>query len=299
MADSRHPVARRAVFAEVGEERPARRAEFANVGPERKIKKPRWLSPRESTVPPPPRPGTSRPPARGGSQPPSPSATSHGRPHGTPSLRPAPVPKEFVQAVRRELRTMPGHSAPAASHEVAVARDLAESEMLAAQMARSLRPSELPPGFPVPPLVAEPKAADAGLERAFRTAIEEMAKTRAQMLEAAAGQLAALAAIIARRVIARELTLAPGILEDLVREALEALSDQDRVRVRVGRGFQSAVDGLERQLALRGNEFRIFVEDGLADYDCVVETELGQVDESVEKRLEKLLAALKSDSEAP
>jgi flagellar biosynthesis/type III secretory pathway protein FliH len=180
-----------------------------------------------------------------------------------------------------------------------MARDLAESEMLAAQMARSLRPSELPPGFPVPPLVTEPKSADPALERAFRTAIEEMAKTRAQVLEAAAGQLAALAAIIARRVIARELTLAPAILEDLVREALEALSDQDRIRVRVGRGFQGAVDGLERQLALRGNEFRIFVEDGLADYDCVVETELGQVDESVEKRLEKLLAALKSDSEAP
>ncbi len=282
MADSRHPVARRARFAEASQERPARRAEFANVGPERKIKKPRWLSPRESTVPPPPRPGASQSPAR---------------PPATPSLRPAPVPKEFVQAVRRELRTMPAHSTPATSPELA--RDLAESEMLAARMARSLRPSELPPGFSVPSLAAEPKPADPVLERAFRSAIEEMAKTRAQVLEAAAGQLAALAAIIARRVIARELTLAPGILEDLVREALEALSDQDRVRVRVGRGFQGAVDGLERQLALRGNEFRIFVEDGLGDYDCVVETELGQVDESVEKRLEKLLAALKSESEAP
>lgn len=295
MAESGRPLARRAVFAEVSEERPARRAEFANVGAPRKIKKPRWLSPRESTVPPPPAPGASQPPARGASQPPAASATSHARAQG-PSLRPAAVPKEFVQAVRRELRTTPAHSAPP-SHEMA--RDLAESELLAAQMARSLRPSELPPGFPVPPLVAEPKPADPGLERAFRSAIEEMAKTRAQVLEAAAGQLAALAAIIARRVIARELTLAPGILEDLVREALEALSDQARVRVRVGRGFQSAVDGLERQLALRGNEFRVFVEDGLADYDCVVETELGQVDESVEKRLEKLLAALKPDSEAP
>jgi flagellar biosynthesis/type III secretory pathway protein FliH len=147
--------------------------------------------------------------------------------------------------------------------------------------------------------LAEPKPPDPALERAFRAAIEEMANTRTQVLAAAAGQLAALAAIIARRVIARELALGPDILEDLVREALEALSDQDRIRVRVGRGFQGAVDGLERQLALRGNEFRIFVEDGLADYDCVVETELGQVDESVEKRLEKLLAVLKPDSEVP
>ena len=288
MGDSNPPVARRALFAEVGQEKPARRAEFADVSPARKIKKPRWLSPRESTVPPP----------RPASQPPSPSATSNPRAAATPSLKPAPVPKEFVQAVRRELRTAPGaQAAAAASHEVA--RDLAESEALAAQMARSLRPSELPPSFGMAPVAPEPKPPDPGLERAFRSAIEEMARARSEALEAAAGQLASLAAIIARRVIARELALAPDILEDLVREALEALSDQDRVRVRVGRGFQNAVDGLERQLALRGNEFRIFVEDGLADYDCVVETELGQVDESVEKRLEKLLAALKPDSEAP
>src|SRR5690348_7341064 len=101
MADSRHPA--------------ARRAEFTDVSPERRRKKPRWLSPRESSMPPaaPPR--------------------AH---EAGPSLRPAPVPKEFVQAVRKELRAMPS----AASHELA--RGLAESESLAEQMARSLRPSE-------------------------------------------------------------------------------------------------------------------------------------------------------------
>jgi flagellar biosynthesis/type III secretory pathway protein FliH len=262
MADSRHPA--------------ARRAEFTDVTPERPRKKPRWLSPRESTMPP--------PAARS-----QPRAADLG-----PSLRPAAVPKEFVQAVRRELRTLPNQGPPA-SHEVA--RGLAESEALALQMARALRPSEAPPGFAVPPLV-EPRT-DPGLEKAFRSALEEIAATRARVLEAAAGQLAALATIIARRVIARELALAPDILENLVREGLDALSDQDRIRVRVGRGFQVAVDGLERQLAVRGTEFRIFVEDGLGDYDCLIETELGQVDESVEKRLEKLLEALKPDSEAP
>src|SRR6185295_12350650 len=105
MADSRHPA--------------ARRAEFTDVSPERPRKKPRWLSPRESTMPPAP--------------PPQPRAPDMG-----PSLRPAPVPKEFVQAVRRELRAMPATP----SHERA--RGLAESESLAEQMARSLRPSEAP-----------------------------------------------------------------------------------------------------------------------------------------------------------
>jgi flagellar biosynthesis/type III secretory pathway protein FliH len=264
MADSRHPA--------------ARRAEFTDVSPERRRKKPQWLSPRESSMPPP--------------VPAHPRAVEAG-----PSLRPAPVPKEFVQAVRRELRTLPT-SAPEPRQQDARglherARGLAESESLAEQMARSLRPSEAP--LAPPP---EPKP-DPALERAFRAAIEEIASTRTRVLEAAGSQLAALASIIARRVIARELALAPEILEGLVREGLEALSDQDRIRIRVGRGFQTAVDGLERQLAVRGHEFRIFVEEALGDYDCVIETELGQVDESVEARLEKLLAALKPDSEAP
>lgn len=264
MADSRHPA--------------ARRAEFVDVTPERPRKKPRWLSPRESSIPPPA---------------PSQPTASQPRAAEPPSLKPAPVPKEFVQAVRRELRTLPT-AAPSASHEIA--RGLAESEALAQQMARSLRPSELPPGL-VPPVVeARP---DPGMERAFRAAIEEMATTRTKVLEAAARELATLAAIIARRVIARELLLAPEILENLVHEALEALSEQDRIRVRVGRGFQHAVDGLEQKLGIRGNDFRVIIEEGLGDYDCVVETELGQVDESVEKRLERLLEALKPDSEAP
>ena len=279
MADSRRPAARRAEFAEVAAERP-RRAEFTNITPDRPRKKPRWLSPRESSVPPPP----SRPPS-----------ASQPRAAEPPSLKPAPVPKEFVQAVRRELRgSMPTAAPPSSSHEIA--RGLAESEALAQQMARSLRPSELPPGFVPPVLDARP---DTALERAFRAAVEEIATTRSKVLEAAARELATLAAIIARRVIARELSLAPEILEDLVREALEALSEQDRIRVRVGRGFQNAIDGLEQKLSHRGNDFRVVVEDGLGDYDCVVETELGQVDESVEKRLEKLLEALKPDSEAP
>ena len=258
MADSRHPA--------------ARRAQFTDVSPERPLKKPRWLSPRESTLPPPPAPVPSEP--------------RHSRPE-SPSLRPAPIPKEFVQAVRNELRVMP--TALPAPHEVA--RGLAETATLADQMARVLRPSELPP----PP---EPKA-DPGMERAFQSAVEEMALARTRILEGAGSQLAALAVVIARRVIARELSLAPEILEDLVREGLEALAEQEKVRVRVGRGFINAVDGLERTLALRSSEFRVIVEDTLDDYACVVETELGQVDESVEKRLEKLLEALKPDSESP
>ncbi|HEY3497352.1 MAG TPA: FliH/SctL family protein [Polyangiaceae bacterium] len=255
----------------MAEER-ARRAAFLDVTPPMPRKKPRWLSPRESTLPPA-----------------APARHTHGPLDHAPSLRPAPVPKEFVQAVKRELRSI-----PASHHELA--RELAATEGIRDHIARSLRPSETPSSTAHEP----PKPAfDPALERAFRAAIEEMAVSRARIVEEAAGQLAVLAAVIARRVIARELALAPEILNGLVREALEALSDQDRVRVRVGRGFQNAVDGLEQELAARGARIQVVIEASLGDYDCFVETELGQVDESVERRLEKLLEALKPDSEAP
>lgn len=245
--------------------RSARRAEFQDVNAGRPKKKPRWLTGGRSSVPPPP------------------SRTSHLPPEVRPSLRAAPVPKEFVKAVQRELVPI-----SASEH----ARELAETEGIAQQMARALRPSELPGSF-----VAS--AETVALERAFKGAIEELAAAQTRVMEGTAGQLATLAAMIARRVIARELEVAQGVLTNLVREALDALSEQTEVRVRVGRGFSGAVDGLEQSLAAEVSGLKVLIDPSLDDYACLVETELGQVDESIESRLEKLLEALKPDSEAP
>jgi flagellar assembly protein FliH len=248
----------------------AKRAEFTNVTAGRAPqKKPRWMSTGKSSAPPPPA-----------------SAPLHPAPvEARPSLRAAPVPKEFVQAVRRELRPI---SAP--EH----ARERAATEGIAEQMARALRPSEAPHHEARPP---SPEIAV--LERAFQSALDELRHVRTRVLEATAGQMATLAAMIARRVIARELAIAPDVLLNLVREALDALSEQSELRVRVGRGFAGAVDGLERNLAAQVDVLRVTVDPELDDYACIVETELGHVDESIESRLEKLLAALKPDSEAP
>jgi flagellar biosynthesis/type III secretory pathway protein FliH len=203
-----------------------------------------------------------------------------------PSLASAPVPEEFVQAMRRSLRES---SLPPSN----MARELAANEEILERM-RSLRPSELPPRPNAH--AVEPSPA---LQRGFREAVEQLANARGELLESTASQLAKLATTIARRVIARELTLAPEIVEGLVREALEALSEDDGVDVRVGRGFVSAVDGLEQKLGAEFGRCRVTIDANLPDYGCIVKTEFGEVDESVEKRLEHLLEALKPDSEVP
>ena len=261
----------------------AKRAEFVNLTGDRPRKKPRWMSTGRSSAPP---PGNA--PARPQPAPSNPFSTRASVPaDARPSLRAAPVPEEFVQAVRRELR-------PISRSEHA--REVAANEVIAEHMARSLRPSELP-GAEARVVIASPEIAV--LERAFQSALEELRHVRTRVLEATAGQMATLAAMIARRVIARELAIAPDVLLNLVREALDALSEQSELRVRVGRGFAGAVDGLERSLATQVDVLRVSIDPTLDDYACLVETELGHVDESIERRLEKLLEALKPDSEAP
>jgi flagellar biosynthesis/type III secretory pathway protein FliH len=156
-------------------------------------------------------------------------------------------------------------------------------------------PDQFPAAEPHP-ITAAP-VIDAELTLAFEEAVELLAQERQRVFEQTASQLAELAAVIARRVIARELSLHPQLVCELVREGLEALGKHDRVLVRLGSGFETQRDALQRRLTDRGSRAEVRVEPHLAEYACVVETELGQVDESVESRLATLLHALRPDSQ--
>jgi hypothetical protein len=205
----------------------------------------------------------------------------------SPSLKPPRLPSEFVDAVRQELGEMP------------------QPER------RSMRPSEAsvarPPTMPPPdaftavepgPLTVAPQPiVDPELTHAFEEAVELLIHERQRVFEQTASQLAELAAVIARRVIAREISLHPELVCDLVREGLEALGKHDRVVIRLGQGFETQRAMLEQRLLDRGGRAEVRVEPQLAEHACLVETELGQVDESVETRLATLLHALRPDSQ--
>lgn len=206
------------------------------------------------------------------------------------SMKPPRLPSEFVDAVRQELGEMP---------ERRSLRPLEEG----AALRSPTRPPTMPPPeqFPLAepsPLTAEPaRIVDPELTRAFEEALEHLAVERQRVFEQTASQLAELAAVIARRVIAREISLHPQLVFDLVREGLDALGRHDRVVVRLGSGFESQRDTLAQRLLDRGSRSEVRVEPQLAEYACLVETELGQVDESVENRLATLLHALRPDSQ--
>jgi hypothetical protein len=201
-----------------------------------------------------------------------------------PSLRPPPLPSEFVDAIRQEL----------------------EPE----RASRPPRASELPPRVPsIPaPAMAQNLAAEPGpvqlvvdpeATHAFEQAVELLVAERSRVLEQTASQLGELATIIARRVIAHEISLNPGIVAGLVNEGLAALGAHDRVLVRIGNAFREASANLEQRLADRGAHAEVRLDETLSEYGCVVETELGRVDESIESRISTLLQALRPESDAP
>jgi hypothetical protein len=197
-----------------------------------------------------------------------------------PSLRPPPLPSEFVDAIRQEL----------------------EPE----RASRPPRASEMPPRMPSRPPTTTTEAAaepaqpiiDPVATAAFEEAVELLVLERSRVLEQTASQLGELATIIARRVIAHEISLNPHIVAGLVNEGLAALGAHDRVLVRVGRAFAESCAALTVRLADRGAHAEVRVDPSLSDFGCLVETELGRVDESIESRISTLLQALKPDSDS-
>lgn len=205
----------------------------------------------------------------------------------------ARLPREFLAAFQREIQSAsevpPGGLPPRGEFEPD--RELASSVR---HEAPKSRPSSLPPA-PSP----EPAGPDPRMLEGLTQAIEQVVQVRADVLAQTASQLAELAVMIARRVIARELSISPNVVHGLVSEGLDALGAHDRVVVRLGAGFSDLREEVQARLLRGGAACEVRVDGALAQWGCVVETELGSVDESVESRLATLLQALKPDSNPP
>jgi hypothetical protein len=243
-----------------------------------------------------------------------PEVPSHARPALAPlleSLRPPPPrpPSQFPGPLSRP----PGHSAP---------------QGYASQMPPPGRsPSQFPSAPSIPPPARAPSSqypgpgdgyADPGLsssvrERrrdtlvedlvpraeeeavsAIKSAIESFALERARALEEAEKELVELVKVICRRVVLREVSLSSSVVEALVREGLLALGKNDRMLVKLGPFFADALDHIRDNLHNRGVACTVTIDPAGGTYGCVIETELGRVDESVETRLNVLFASLDS-----
>jgi Flagellar assembly protein FliH len=200
-----------------------------------------------------------------------------------PSLKPPPLPSEFIDAIRQQLEPERTSRPPRASEMPA---------RLPSLPAPALATNSLAEPGPVQ-LIVDPEAT-----LAFEQAVDLLMAERSRVLEQTASQLGELATIIARRVIAHEISLNPQIVAGLVNEGLSALGAHDRVLVRIGSAFRDARANLEVRLADRGAHAEVRLDENLSQYGCVVETELGRVDESIEARIATLLQALRPEAES-
>ncbi len=238
-------------------------ARFADVTP-RKLRAPSWVS-------------AQRLPAKGLTE--------------SPSLKPPRLPEEFVHAIRQGIE-----------HKTASRYPVAPSVLAPALAPPPVQdPVEHAPASSRTQQVAERlvPTVDPQLNLAFQEAIEELARTKSDIVEHTAGQIAELAIAIARRVLAHELSIEPRLVLGLVNEGLEALGDWDRLRIRLGSCFADVEHELMQRLSRTGQHCEVLIDPTLSSHGCVVETDLGRVDESVEVRLATLLQALKPDSDAP
>ena len=165
------------------------------------------------------------------------------------------------------------------------------------------RPSMTPSDFEA--LIAERVAQQAEVRfldqssDALGAAIEALDKARRETLYGSEVRIVDLVLLIARRVIARELTTQPELVADLVREGLDALDERDQLRVYLGEGFAVVATMVSGQLSARGIDVEIHIDASLPLHGCVVETDIGRVDESIEARLQELSHAIEAEIEEP
>jgi Flagellar assembly protein FliH len=208
------------------------------------------------------------------------------------SLRPPKIPAD-MPTERDEVESMPP---PVPANDT---WDMAPNEV---PKTEAVKPAAAPPAAPasIPPPPKRPDTlfdeliprADEEAVTAIREAVEGLVASRATMLRESEREVVELARIVAERVIARELSIDPRIVQGLVREGLGALSANDRVRVRLGSFFNEVRGDVETAIRRTGLEVTVEMDATLGAYGCIIETQWGAVDESIEQRLRIMLERL-------
>lgn len=225
-------------------------------------------------------------------------------PDGQADLPPLTNPGMTTASWQRSTPSAPASAPPrpCPPNSPAAAQGASPAVPSPPQAASPMPQSDAPGGLPSTPPPAGgggdtmveqlvPRTDEEAAEAVAR-AVAEFANARAGQLQEARQPMVSLIELIARRVFNHQLTPEPKLLCALVEEGLSTLAHNDRVRVRVGTFFADAAESLRRQLGASGITCEVSVEPGLTPHGCVIESDLGCVDESLETRLERIFSEL-------
>jgi hypothetical protein len=125
---------------------------------------------------------------------------------------------------------------------------------------------------------------------ALGASVHELASARAEALTAAEHDVIRLAVALAKRIVGAEIRQRPELLLAAAREGIGVLAESDRYVVRVASGPAAEhVEALRAELVAKFPRSEVIVDERLAPFTCVVESEHGRVDESIGARMGAVL----------
>ncbi|HEY3380315.1 MAG TPA: FliH/SctL family protein [Vicinamibacterales bacterium] len=134
------------------------------------------------------------------------------------------------------------------------------------------------------------KRAEAMLRRLAQT-IEELADVRRSMVRQTERQMVQLALAIARRIVRREVTLDSDLTVTMARVALDRLGDSTSVTIRLNPDDFEATSG-RRDTLLAGSHVTVVPDPSVSRGGCLVQSDFGYVDASVDAQFQELARAL-------
>ncbi len=132
------------------------------------------------------------------------------------------------------------------------------------------------------------------LEQARDSVVDAMAR----WYELAEPRLAELAVYIASRIVNSELTTNPDLIVNITKEALAEVTNTNEVRIRIN-PFDSAIlkEHKSSLLAISPSVRQVeIVEDPTIQAGCVIESEGGAADATIQTKIESILSSLRGES---
>lgn len=137
------------------------------------------------------------------------------------------------------------------------------------------------------------KRAEAMLRRLAET-IQELAEVRRSMVRQTERQMVQLALAIARRVVRREVSIDSDLTLTMARVALDRLGDSTAVTIRLNPDDFEATCR-QREALFAGSHVTVTPDGSVSRGGCLVESDFGYVDVSVDAQFQELARALLAD----
>lgn len=118
---------------------------------------------------------------------------------------------------------------------------------------------------------------------------------RQEIIAGAEDEIVQLAMAVARKVISNELTVNPDSIIEIVKRAIQKVTDREEVTVRVNPENLDTAIGARDEIAgsVQGiRKFKVLADNGVAPGGCVIETPNGNVDARIDSQLGEIEQAI-------